>query len=177
MKKVVAVFLCLLIPAGLFAQFRTALGASFAGDYAVDRTHIGLGGAVHVYFEWMPILGMIGINATFTPEGSCVRITADYRIINEGSEAVKFTLGIGEYFDIYAAAGGNADSFYYYDDGATVRGSTYFLGLRIPVGLSLYPEVWLEFFGEIALAFGLELFGDWSFALEFQSSAGVRFWL
>jgi hypothetical protein len=112
-------------------------------------------------FDQLPLIGL-GVSGLNGGSNLSIGLTADWWLIKEPlAGALGIYLGPGAYLGLHT---GNAAI------------AQFLAGIRLPVGLQLYPFKWLELFIEIAPYVGASI--DTNIELDYglMGAFGLRFW-
>ena len=173
MRKILLVTVVIMMTFVGIQAFGVGIGVEGTGGVGGYGAY-GYGGVMlTVKFDDAPYLA---IGADFWQWGGYVGMTADWWLINNKiAGPLYWYLGVGPYLGMrwyntnyWGSMYGNPPSF------------GFNVGVRVPIGLHVFPEKWFECFLEFAPSAGV---GFWAFDgtavypdWHLQGSLGVRFW-
>ena len=158
-KTLILVLLALLlVPSAAFSA--TGLGAAFT--YGLDDDDSNTGGALSINTPAIP--GTVqNLRLSFSEDYFSFSLTDDWWVVQENlTGLLDLYIGLGFYTSVTMVGDEDPD---------------FGLGARVPIGLTMMPADFLEFFIEIAPAMGLGFEPEIYFpAWYVQGALGLRIW-
>jgi len=172
MKKLVLVLLLgTILAGGVFAQhpggWALGVGAQFGGTWQSSVTGQSL--SVFLKAPQLPIYWGIDL-ALFQTNSFSLGVTGDYFLIDEifvPEARLGWFLGLGGYFQFSTGTGGSSWTMIDF-------------GVRLPIGIYIFPVDFLEIFLDIAPSLGFYTYVSGGSAVGlgggWQGDFGIRFW-